>query len=246
MFQALEMAAVMPARGVEFQRELALGRQALIAKFQSGSSRVLRAGQLFVAGAQPDDTLYRLRAGWAYRFRNLADGNRAIVDVYLPGDIIGFDAVLCDKDAENVRTLTTAAVEVITAEHGVRELLTSRSTALYILRLISERQRRADRLLATISCLDARGRMAAMVLDFYQRLETQKLITALSFNLPLTQHHIGSFLGMTVVHVNRVIRALRDAGLINIEKHHVTILDLAGLAHLARMDARTARAAESG
>jgi CRP/FNR family transcriptional regulator, anaerobic regulatory protein len=234
-----------PADSAECQRVLDRGREELIVKFQSGSLRALRAGQLFVAAAQPGDVLYRIRAGWAYRFRNLTEGSQAIVDVYLPGDIIGFDAVLRNRDAESVRTLTTIAVEVIAGDHGLRGLLASECTAFYISRLFSERQQRSDRLLAALSCLDARGRMAAMVLDFYERLESQKLITAWSFNLPLTQQHIGSFLGVTVVHVNRVIRALSDAGIVNIEKHHVTILDVPALAHLAKADVRLMNAAES-
>jgi CRP/FNR family transcriptional regulator, anaerobic regulatory protein len=236
----------MLVNGAELQRDLNFGREELVAKFQTGSLRVLRAGQLFGAAAQSSDALYRLRAGWAYRFRNLADGSQAIVDVYLPGDIIGFDAVLHDREAANVRTLTTTAVEVIIEKDGLRGLLASPHTAIYISRLLSERQQRTDRLLAAISCLDARGRMAAMVLDFYRRLEGQKLITASSFNLPLTQHHIGCVLGVTVVHVNRVIRALRDADIVNIEKHHVTILDVPALAHLAKIDMRMMSAAESG
>jgi CRP/FNR family transcriptional regulator, anaerobic regulatory protein len=234
-----------PADSAEYSRVLDRGREELIAKFQSGSLRVLRAGQLFVAAAQPGDVLYRLRAGWAYRFRNLAEGSQAIVDVYLPGDIIGFDTVLRSRDAESVRTLTTIAVEVIAAKDGLRELLASQCTAFYISRLLSERQQRSDRLLSALSCLDARGRTAAMVLDFYERLKLQKLITALSFNLPLTQHHIGSFLGVTVVHVNRVIRALSDAGIVNIEKHYVTILDMPALTHLAKADVRLMNAVES-
>ena len=229
-------------RRLEFQRELALGRRALIARFQAGTVRVLRAGHLF-AGGQPDELLYRLRDGWAYRFRNLADGRRVIVDVYVPGDIIGLDSLL---RRPNVRTLTTAAIEVIVAEQSMAHLLTEGCTAFYIWRLLSERQLRADRLLAAISSLDARGRVAAMVLDFYERLETRKLTISGSFNLPLTQQQIANFLGMTVVHVNRVLHALRDDQMIKVEKQHVTILDLPRLADLAKVDIRMYAAVENG
>jgi CRP/FNR family transcriptional regulator, anaerobic regulatory protein len=223
----------MPRR-LEFQRELALGRRELIARFQSGSLQVLRAGHLF-RGGQPDVVLYRLRDGWAYRFRDLADGHRAIVDVYVPGDIIGLDALLRKT---NVRTLTTASVEIIVAKQSMAKLLTEGCTAFYIWRLLSEHQLRADRLVTAISSLDARGRLATMLLDFYHRLEIQKLTTSGSFNLPLTQQQIANFLGMTVVHVNRVLHALRDDQTIKVEKHRVTILDLSTLADLAKVDVR--------
>jgi hypothetical protein len=51
-------------------------------------------------------------------------------------------------------------------------LMANRSTALFVAWLLSERQRRADRLLAAISSLDARGRIATMILDFHARLTT--------------------------------------------------------------------------
>jgi CRP-like cAMP-binding protein len=211
---------------------LSFAQDTLGQRFQSRAPRVLRAGQLLIAGAKLDEVMYRLKAGWAYRFRNLRDGMQAIVDVYLPGDIIG----IWPKEANHIRTLTTTAVEVISGEHGLVELMTSHQIALYICQLLTERQQRADRLLAAIACLDAQGRMAAMVLDFYRRLDTRKLITASSFYLPMTQYHIGGFLGVTAVHVNRVIRSLRGSGIVNIEKHHVTILNLSALAELANTD----------
>jgi CRP/FNR family transcriptional regulator, anaerobic regulatory protein len=222
----------MSADPADTQSTLAVGRAELNAKFHGGSPRILRAGELLTTSARPDDVLYRLRAGWAYRFRDLSNGSRAIVDIHLPGDLIGLDTVLCSKPVTNVRCLTTAAVDIIVTEQGLKGVIASRAVALYLSWLAAERLERADQQLASISCLDARGRIAIMVLDFYQRLESQKLITEFSFNLPLTQNHIGSYLGVTVVHINRVIRALRHAGIVNIEKHFVTIYDLQALKDL--------------
>ncbi len=123
---------------------------------------------------------------------------------------------------------------MIRAQDALMDLFAYRPAALYIAWLLGKRQRRADRLLASISGLDARGRLAMMVLDFYTRLRRRKLITGRMYNLPLTQNQIGSYLGLTVVHINRVLRSLRDDGIINLEKHCVTIIDLARLADLAR------------
>jgi DNA-binding transcriptional regulator LsrR (DeoR family) len=55
-----------------------------------------------------------------------------------------------------------------------------------------------------------------------------------TYNLPLTQIQIGVYLGLTVVHVNRVLRSLRDDQIVNVEKHCVTILDIEQLRRLAR------------
>jgi CRP/FNR family transcriptional regulator, anaerobic regulatory protein len=225
----------------ELPGDLMTGRNALTAMFHEGSPRLLRAGQPLAIVAHAGDVLYRLKAGWAYRFCELSDGNRAIIDIYLPGDIMGFDAALCGRPIENVLTLTTTVVEAITSETGLSGLMASKPIGLYIAWLLNEQQRRTDSLRTATAALDARGRLAAMVLDFHYRLEAQGLITNSSFNLPLTQHLIGSYLGLTVVHVNRVIRCLRDDGLVNIEKHCVTLLDLNALACLAKVDDRDPR-----
>jgi CRP-like cAMP-binding protein len=84
-----------------------------------------------------------------------------------------------------------------------------------------------------------------MLLDFYHRLETQKPTTSGSFNLPLTQQQIANLLGMSVVHVNRVLDTLREEQAIRIEKHRVIILDLSTLADLAKVDVRLYQAADN-
>jgi CRP/FNR family transcriptional regulator, anaerobic regulatory protein len=218
----------------KFPGDLITGQNSLATMFREGSPRLLRAGQPLATAAREGDVLYRLKAGWAYRFRELSDGYRAIVDIYLPGDIMGFDMAVRSGQIANVLTLTTTAIESITVESGLSGLMASTPISLYIAWLLNEQQRRTELLRTAITALDARGRLAVMALDFYHRLEVQELVTNSSFSLPLTQHHIGSYLGLTVVHVNRVIRCLRDDGVVNIEKHCVTLIDLKALIRLAK------------
>ena len=221
-------------RRVELRRKLALGRGKLSARFHSSPPCTLRPGELLATADGPRDAIYLIRAGWACQFRNLANGSRAIVDVYLPGDVIGLDAVLRTRCLEEVLIVTSVAVEAIREEGALIGLLACQHTALYITWLLGQRQRRADRQLAAVSCLDARGRLATMVLDFYTRLRRRKLITEPTYNLPLTQVQIASYVGLTVVHVNRILGLLREERVVHIEKHCVTILDLKRLMSLSQ------------
>ncbi len=213
---------------------LILGRRELSARFSNSPPGTLRAGESLVAAARSRDVIYRLQDGWACQFRDVSDGRRAIIDIYLPGDVIGLDAVLRTRPLEEVMALTSITVQAIDVEGALTDLMAQRATALYIAWLLCQRQRRADRLLAAISSLDARGRLAMMVLDFYKRLHTKRLITSMIYNLPLTQDQIGRYLGLTIVHVNRVLRSLRDELIVNLEKHCVTILNLEQLTRLAQ------------
>jgi CRP/FNR family transcriptional regulator, anaerobic regulatory protein len=138
------------------------------------------------------------------------------------------------RPLEEIQTLTASTIEATVAEDALISLMADRPTALYIAFLLGQRQRRTDRLLAAISSLDARGRVAMMLLDFHTRLRRRKLISGSIYNLPLTQVQIGNYLGLTVVHINRVLGSLRAQRVVGLEKHCVTIFDLDQLAILAR------------
>src|ERR1041384_6398793 len=77
-----------------------------------------------------------------------------------------------------------------------------------------------------IGRLDARARICVMLLDIYERLPRNGLNSGLTFNLPLTQEQIADHLGLTLVHVNRTLRRLREQRIVLIERQTVIILDL--------------------
>jgi CRP/FNR family transcriptional regulator len=222
---------------VALRDELVLGRQELSARFHNSAPRTFERGELLIA-AHSENVIYHLIAGWACKPHEFLDSYRAIVDIYLPGDVVGLDAVLRSRPSEGVMTLTSLVVEAIEANDTLVDLMDRRSTALYVAWLLSQRQQRLDRLLAAISSLDARGRVATMLLDFYVRLHRQRLITGSTYNLPLTQIQIGAYLGLTVAHVNRVLRTLRDERVVSLEKHLVTIIDIDRLRRLTENSPR--------
>ena len=221
-----------PKRQIKRRHELAHGRANLHAKFHNSPPRVRRSGDLLVTSAESSPSICLIRAGWACQFRDLGIGRIAIIGIYLPGDIIGLDAVLRTRVLE-IRTLTSATVEVIPG-NSLIDLMACQSTALYITWLLGEQQRRTDQLLAARLHLDARGRLAMVLFDFYTRLRPNWLITGSKYNLPLTQAQIGGYVGLTAAEVNRALRSLRHEGIVEVEKHFVTILDLERLSCLAQ------------
>lgn len=233
-------------RPARLDDELTIGRRALRTIFCNSPPLALKAGELLAAATDSSDGIYHLLGGWACQFHDLPNGRRVIIDIYLPGDVIGLDAVLRNRPPEPVLALTSATIEVSPATDALIDLIGSRPTALYAVWLLGQRLQRADRRLAAISGLDARGRLAMMVLDFYARLRRKRLTTGPVYYLPLTQIQIGDYLGLTVVHVNRVLRSLRAEGIVHLEKHCVTILDLDRLTSLAQNGDAMSSAARGG
>jgi CRP/FNR family transcriptional regulator, anaerobic regulatory protein len=223
-----------PNDHVALRAELLLGRRKLSTRFHDLPPRTLERGELLVTATHSANVIYYLSSGWACQFREFPASIQAIVDVYLPGDVIGLDAVWWPLPSEKVMSLTSVVVEVvIEAKHALLDLMTCQSAALYIAWLLGERQRRSNRHVAAISSLDASGRVATMLLDFLERLSRRELITSSTYNLPLTQIQIGAYLGLTAAHVNRVLRSLRQERIATLENHCLTIFDLERLTRLA-------------
>jgi CRP-like cAMP-binding protein len=97
--------------------------------------------------------------------------------------------------------------------------------ALRALELSAEARWRAARLAASIGRLDAQARICVMLLDIYDRLRRPELISRATFNLPLTQEQIADHLGLTLVHVNRILRRLREEKLVLVDRQVVIIRD---------------------
>jgi CRP/FNR family transcriptional regulator, anaerobic regulatory protein len=220
----------------KIQADLAAGRRNLMAKLLSSPPYTVSAGASLAAPAGSACAIYHIRAGWACQFHDLANRHRAIFDIFLPGDVIGADTALHIRPLEGALALTSVTAGVIQEQDALIDLMASQHTALYITWLLAQRQQRADQLLISVLSLDARGRVATMLLDIYTRLRRRRLITGSTYNLPLTQVQIGSYLGLTVVHVNRVLRSLREERIVQVEKHCVTIFDLKRLRTLAQRE----------
>jgi CRP-like cAMP-binding protein len=75
--------------------------------------------------------------------------------------------------------------------------------------------------------------MAHLLLELFQRLDRVGLVADDSFGLPLTQEMMGDALGLSVVHVNRTLRVLREDGLATVGLGRATIHDPEALSAVA-------------
>ena len=83
---------------------------------------------------------------------------------------------------------------------------------------------------------DAQARMAHFLLELGSRLALVGIGSKEGFDCPLTQYHLADTLGLSAVHVNRILRQLRESGLVTFRDGHVTFHDHRGLVSLADFD----------
>ena len=207
--------------------ELALHQAMGSVRFYGRRATILRAGE-------EHDLIYRLRSGWVCRSRTLADGRRQILGVSVPGDLLGLSPILFARSLDSLTCLTRTSVNVVAQAHLWELAASNPDLALYLMFQLGKAQRRQDRWLVGLGQCTAEERLAAMLLDTRERRRAGGLLGKGAFRLPLTQQDIGDYLGMTQVHVSRVLARLRRSGTIATQRHHVVLLrDIEALERMA-------------
>lgn len=198
-----------------------------------GPERVYRRGALIRREHDRAQELYVVNSGWVLSFVLLDDGSRQILRLHLPGDMVGLSCAAFNEATESLVALTDvrlcpvekSALKRLFVEHP-------RLGALLFLIAQAEKVSLSDRL-ASLGRTSAKARVAALILDTVARLRVMKADLGDSFAFPLTQEEIGDATGLTAVHVNRMIRALVEEGLIARQANQLTILNEERLAEVA-------------
>jgi CRP/FNR family transcriptional regulator len=192
---------------------------------------LLAKGTILVdANHLPEDT-YLLQSGWAMRVQLLADGRRTIIDLYLPGELIGWESVLGKSSLGAVVALTPVICRSI-PRRLLTEVLLQREVCLLLLSASSMQQARVDTLAVVLARGMAEERLATFLLNLNARLEKRQSASGGVFRLPMTQQDVSDHLGLTVVHVNRVLRRLRESNLASLSNCKA-VIDVEGLSKLA-------------
>jgi CRP-like cAMP-binding protein len=219
---------------VEVARRLrAVFREAPLCAFEQGQSLTV-----------PHRGLMSLCGGWACRVYGWPDGRRAISEIYLADDLIGLEDVLAGKPSGEAIALKGCTVATLDAR-AVSKLIAEPSMAIYVASRACRAFRRAEERANRLARLNAHERLACVLNDLHSRLRHMDMATDHSFNLPMSQQQIADYLGLTVVHVNRVIRQFREEGIAIVDRRLVIILDAARLRYLANGESDKARAPSS-
>lgn len=174
--------------------------------------------------------------GYAFRHKVAANGNRQIVSFHLVGDVLDLQHILLDKADHGVQTLTEATVAwiPIAAMQALIEYRPMIGKALWRDTLIDASIFREWVL--NVGQRDAKSRIAHMLCEFAVRREAAGLGSPERFDLPMSQEHIADATGLTAVHVNRMLMALANDGVIERDKREVRIVDWERMRRTADFD----------
>jgi CRP-like cAMP-binding protein len=174
-------------------------------------------------GERPDH-VHLMVEGWAARYKLLADGTRQITAFLIPGDFCDLHVTILGEMDHSIITLTRAKVAYI--PRSQMEALTERPglvKAFWWTTLVDEAVLRAW--IVNVGRRDAFEAIGHLMCELYVRMKNIGLADDHCFELPLTQEELADALGLTPVHVNRVLQRMRAEELITFKSGLLTILD---------------------
>ena len=198
--------------------------------------RSFAAGRDIVFQGQTHQAVYILAEGWACSYKLMRDGSRQIIDFQIPGDFLGMRSVLFRTPNHNIEPVTPVEASEVLEHELLQTFADTPRLATALLWAASRDEAMVVEHLVRIGRRDARERTAHFLLELSARLALVGRGTCKGFACPLTQYHLADALGLSAVHVNRVLRELREDGLATFQTGRVTIHDFDRLAELAEFD----------
>lgn len=213
-------------RSASFQ-DFADGELRFMSELKSEHRRMAAGTDLFLQGTAPTH-VFTAFSGWSYRYRLLGDGRRQILGIVLPGDLVGLPGAALGRHVYSLRSATDAEFCALSLSRVHALMAEQVSLAMRMLWLASQEQRKLERLVIALGRCTADEALAGFALDLHERLGRRDLLEegGRSFAFPLSQAEVADHLGMTVVHLNRVLRRMEERGILVVRRNRMDILDL--------------------
>lgn len=185
---------------------------------------------------QANATAFILAEGWACSFKLLPDGGRQIVDFQVPGDFLGLRSMHFRASDHSIEAVTRIEASEVLAGDLLEALSGAPQLATAVLWARSRDEAMVVEHLVNIGRRTAVERLAHLLLELGARLMLVRMGDKTGFDCPLTQYHLADALGLSAVHVNRILRLLREDGLVTFQKGRVTFDNFDRMVSVAQFD----------
>jgi CRP/FNR family transcriptional regulator, anaerobic regulatory protein len=171
--------------------------------------RVFEAGEVVYSQGDPNDHVFHLISGWVALHRDMPDGRRQITRFLLPGGVFGLEPGLeLGHTATAVTTVTVCPI-VRTKFDDLRRGIPSLNEAF--ITLLERDNHHSFETLTVLGQGSAKERIGALISELVVALRGPgTIVPGAVVKIPLTQRHIADATGLTSIHVNRVLRQLRE------------------------------------
>ncbi len=189
---------------------------------------VRKAKDIIVEGYEYK-VLHIVESGFAIRYKLLHSGKRQIMNVIMPGDIIGFPACFYEHAVFSVTAISDMSLHHVPVDDFAALCMARARIATSLLWFAAREAAIYAEHIVDAGRREPLERLAHFLLETFTRLQSIGAASDDSFVMPLSQEGIGDVVGLSAPHVNRMLAELKREGLIAISGHEVRILDRAAL-----------------
>lgn len=182
----------------------------------------------------PLGSLYALRSGSVKTYTLTDDGDEQVTGFYLPGELIGLEAIGNERHSTAAKALETSSVCEIPF-HRLEELSAQLpDLQRQMLKIMSKEIFQEQNMLMLLGKKSSEQRLAAFLISFSQRFK-QRGFSATEFNLSMSRHDIGNYLGMAVETVSRLLTRFQEDGMLEVDRKYIRLSEIERLYNLAGM-----------
>lgn len=222
----------LPLRKIELATDLTDDERAALERLLTKTVEFAAGQDMVSEGERPSFSTVMLE-GLACRYRTLSNGSRQIISFQIAGDWADLHSYFIQTMDHSVGAITRCRVAQI-PHPQVREIIEAYprlGQAMWRDTMVDSAVFREW--VVNIGRRDAYERVAHLLCELHVRLEAVGLTNGYSYELPLTQTDLADSVGVSTVHVNRVLQKLRGEGLIRFGGKSVTIHDWDRLVEVA-------------
>lgn len=190
--------------------------------------RRIRRGEALYRAGDYFNNLYVVRLGFLKSTVMSSDGREQVTNFFMAGEMIGLDGISSNVYSCDVVALEDTEVCVLPFDRVEQATTTIQTMGKHFQKLLSREIVRQHGVMLLLGSMHAEERLAAFLLSLSQRFENRGYSRS-EFVLRMTRAEIGSYLGLKLETVSRVLSRFSHDGLIEVNQKHVRIFDPAGL-----------------
>jgi CRP/FNR family transcriptional regulator len=190
--------------------------------------RPVKRGEYLFRASDPFESLYAVRAGFFKTKLLLEDGREQVTGFQMAGELIGLDGIGTERhtcDAVALEDSEVCAIPFERLEHLSRDMEVLQR---HFHKVMSREIVREHSVMMLLGSMRAEERLAAFLLNLSQRLGMRGYSPS-EFNLRMTREELGSYLGLKLETVSRVLSRFQEDGLIAVAQKSIQLKDAAGL-----------------
>lgn len=194
--------------------------------------RLVKKGEMLYRVGDPLRSLYAVRRGTFKTAGLMEDGRVHVTGFFLPGELLGFDAITADRHPCEAEALENS--DVCEIPYDRLEELAHRVPGLQhqLLKIMSREIVRDEQLLVLLGRMTAEERLASCLLSFSRR-QGRIGLSETDINLAMSRQDLGYYLGLALETVSRLFSRFQEEGLIESRGRQVRLRDLPRLHALA-------------